>query len=133
MKAKGDGEPPDTEKGRRQAIAILVTLVGSIVIVAFLGGSTVPGMLMQLIVVGLLGMQLFRGAGWARWVLVAVAALTVVGNGWAAVQGAQAGGASWAINAALAAIYGWCGFFLAMSRSLAAFVADQRDKLQRQA
>ena len=133
MKAKGDGEPSDPDKGRRQAIAILVTLVGSIVIVALLGGSTVPGMLIQLIVIGLLGMQLFRGAGWARWVLVGIAALTVVGNVWAAVQGAQAGGASWAINAALAFIYGWCGFFLAMSRSLAAFVVSQREKLEQQA
>jgi len=132
VKAKADAEPPDTERGRRQTIAILVTLVGSIVIVALLGGSTLPAMLIQLIVIGLLGLQLFRGAAWARWVLVAIAALTVVGNGWAAAQGAQAGGASWAINAALAAIYAWCGFFLAVSRSLAAFVTAQREKVKSQ-
>ncbi|MCB9596765.1 MAG: hypothetical protein H6719_28845 [Sandaracinaceae bacterium] len=128
MQAKPEtpaGDPTVT-RGRQQAIAVLVTLGGSIVVVTFLGGSTLAAMLVQLVVLVLLGVQLFRGVGWARWVIAAMTGLGALGNGYVAATSLGADGIGWIVNVALAVIYAWCAFMLAMSSAVVAFMGAQR-------
>ncbi|MEZ4337039.1 MAG: hypothetical protein R3B82_10460 [Sandaracinaceae bacterium] len=124
-KREDDGDPTLT-RGRQQAIAVLVTLGGSIVVVALLGGSPLAGMAVQLIVLALLGMQLFRGVVWAKWVLAAMTGLAALGNGYMGVSSFGGDGSGWIVNAGLAVIYVWCAFMLAMSPAIQAFMSAQR-------
>ncbi len=135
MKAKNDaasdreeptGEAAELLRGRQQALAILVTLGGSIVTVAFLGGAPLRGMAVQLVVLVLLGVQLFRGTVWARWVLVALIALAAAGNVTMAVGSFSGEGGGWIVNVGLAAIYVWCTFVLALSPAVGSFMAARR-------
>jgi hypothetical protein len=127
VQAKREGEPdPTVARGRQQIVAILVTLGGSIVLVAFLGGSPLAGMLVQLFVLGLLAMQLFRGVPWARWVLCALTGLAALGNAWVGVQSLGADGTGWIVNAALLALYAFSAFMLAMSPAIREFESHQR-------
>ena len=135
MKAKDDsprdseaptGEAAEHLRGRQQALAVLVTLGGSIVTVAFLGGAPLGGMVVQLIVLVLLGVQLFRGTVWARWVLVAMVSLAAVGNATMAVGSFGGEGVGWIVNVGLAVIYAWCAFVLAFSPVVGAFMSAQR-------
>jgi len=130
--ARGGGEPeaPPPGRGRQQLVAVTVTLGGSIVLVAALGGSSLAAMVGQLFVIGLLTLQIFRGAPWARWVVVALALLVGAGNAVNAARLFGVDGSSWPINAGLAAVYAWCAFILAFSRPLASFVRQQRAKLR---
>lgn len=129
MRAKEQGDEgvdPQVTRGRQQAIAVLVTLGGSIVVVALLGGSPIAGMVVQLVVLGLLGMQLFRGVVWARWVIAAMTGLAAVGNAYMGVGSFGGDGAGWIVNAALGVIYAFCAFMLAMSPAIRAFMDAQR-------
>ena len=138
MEAKTDpsseepNEPPEVRRGRRQGLAIGVTLAGSIVIVAFLGGSSMPGMFVQLIVLLLLGVQISRGTGWARWVTVAMTVLAGVGNAYQGVISFGADGIGWGVNVGLAIIYLWCAVVLGLSSSLTAYMSAQRAERDRQ-
>lgn len=124
-KREDDGDPTRT-RGRQQAIAVLVTLGGSILVVALLGGSPIGGMLVQLIVLGLLGMQMFRGVVWARWVLAAMTGLGALGNAYMGVGSFGGDGSGWIVNAGLGIIYAFCAFMLAMSPAIKAFMDGQR-------
>jgi len=123
---EGPAEDPELVRGRQQSMAILVTLAGSVVTVAFLGGAPLSGMFIQLIVLALLGVQIFRGTPWARWVLAAMITLAAVGNGYNAVGSFGAEGIGWIVNGCLAAIYAWCAFMLAFSSAVTAFMLAQR-------
>ncbi|MBX3271263.1 MAG: hypothetical protein KF729_13435 [Sandaracinaceae bacterium] len=113
-------------RGRQQVLAVLVTLGGSIVVVALLGGSPLPAMIVQLVVLALLGYQTMRGVGWARWVLVALTGLAALGNGYAGLESYGADGIGWIVNASLAAIYLWCAAVLVLSEAVVAFQAAAR-------
>lgn len=113
------------DRGRRQAVAIAVTLVGAVVLAVILG-SPVGGAVMHLFLVALLLLQLFRGRAWARWILFGVAVLISVSNGYQGLAHLEAFGA--VPSLALAAIYAWCAAILAMSKPLDRFVRTQRLK-----
>ena len=120
---KGPASEPaggQAARGRQQVLAVLVTLGGSIVVVALLGGSPLPAMIVQLVVLALLGYQTMRGVAWARWVLVALTALAALGNGYAGLGSYGADGIGWIVNASLAAIYVWCAAVLVLSKAIVA-------------
>lgn len=110
------------DQGRRQTIAVAVTIVGAAIVTMLLGASIANG-LVHLFVLSLLLLQLFRGRGWARWILVAIAALAAIGN---AHQGfAHAGGRGMPAFV-LAGAYGWCAIVLALGRSIDRYLRVQR-------
>lgn len=111
------------ERGRRQAIAIAVTIVGAVLVTMALG-APITGGLMHLALAGLLLLQLFRGRGWARWILVGIAALTATGN---AYQGlTHFGVGRWVPSLALALTYAFCAAVLVLSKPLDRYLRAQR-------
>lgn len=114
-------------RGRQQLIAVAVTLIGSILLVFAMGGSG-AGVVTQMVVVGLLTLQMFRGAPWARWGVVALSVLVGVLNLANALRLLGVEGSSWPINLGLAVLYFWCAFILAFSPSVASFMRDRRVK-----
>jgi len=115
-------------RGRQQLIAVAVTLIGSIVLIFAMGGSTVGVLTIQLIVVSLLTLQMFCGAPWARFFVVAMTVLFGLGNLYNAVRLFSTEGSSWPINAGLSLLYLWCAFILFFSRPVGSFMRDQRVK-----
>lgn len=113
------------QRGRRQIIAVGVSLVGSVLLVFVLGGVPAATALLQVFVMGLLFLQIFRGRGWARWVLAAYVALAAVGNAYQGVAALRAGG-FWHVSLALAVVYAWCALVLALSGSVSRFLRAQR-------
>ena len=131
MQDQGEGgetpsSDPEVVRGRQQVIALIVSLGGSFLLITMVAGVPFLSVFGPLVVVGLLGMQIFRGTVWARWLLAAVTLLFAASNAWAAYLAASAGHSSWVLNAALTAIYLWCGFVLGLSRAIGAFQAMQR-------
>ncbi len=124
LRPRGVADATPMARGRRQAIAIAVTLLGSVVVVGLLGGTPVMGVVFQVAVLGLLVAQLFRGRAWARWVLVALVGLGAAANGYQAV--AHFGEGPWGLSLALALAFGWCAIVLALSPPLARYLRAQR-------
>jgi hypothetical protein len=116
---------PRAERGRRQALAVAVSLVGAVLVVALLGGSPLGAVAIQLFALGLLLMQLFRGRPWARWALVAPTGLGALANAAAGVEHAGTD-SPWMLSLGLAVIFGWSALVLAVSRPLASFLRGQR-------
>lgn len=119
---KGDAT---LDRGRRQAVAIAVTLVGAVVLAVILGWSMAMAAL-YLFANALLLLQLFRGRAWARWILFALTVLNAVAYGHFGSTHFEAAGS--VPSLALAAIYAWCAAILAMSKPLDRFVRTQRLK-----
>lgn len=114
------------EQGRRLVVAIAVSLIGSIVLLAALGMTVLNAVPIQLAVTGLLLFQIFRGRSWARWVLVAFTGLAAVGTVGPLVSAGQ-----WPpIPLALAAVYAACAAALAFSPSVARFM-EARQRAER--
>jgi len=115
---------PQLEKGRRLVVAISVSLIGSIVLLAALGMSELNAVPIQLAVTGLLLFQIFRGRAWARWVLVAFTGLAAAGT---LGQLASAGELP-PVAIALAVVYAGCAAALAFSPAVARFMQARRDQ-----
>ncbi|HJL15443.1 MAG TPA: hypothetical protein RMH99_07310 [Sandaracinaceae bacterium LLY-WYZ-13_1] len=119
-------EEPIVQRGRLQLVAVAVSLVGSVILVALLGGSPGAALVLQLAVIGLLVFQTWRGKAWARWTLVVLTAIGAGANGWQAIQLVGEGGAPWWMNGGLALIFAWSAGILALGRALRRFVEVQR-------
>jgi hypothetical protein len=119
-------EDPTVARGRLQLVAVAVSLIGSVILVAALGASASGAAVVQLAVIGLLLFQVFRGRGWARWLLVGLTGLGAAGNAWQAVRTFGAAGDPWLLSAGLAVIYGWCAAILAFGHALGRFLEARR-------
>ncbi len=121
--------PPEPDaalqRGRRQIVAVGVSLVGSVLLVFVLGGAPAMAAVLQVVLMALLLLQVMRGRAWARWVLVAYVGLAAAGNAYQGVSSLR-GDAPWEISLALAAVYAWCALVLALSGSVSRFVRAQR-------
>lgn len=114
---------PTVEKGRRLVVAIAVSLIGSIVLLAALGMTGLREVPIQLAVTGLVLFQVFRGRSWARWVLVALTGLAAVGTFGQLASSGQFP----PVPLALAAVYAACALALTFSPAIARFLeARQR-------
>ena len=125
VETRGD-EPPELARGRQQLVAIVVTLGGSIALVAAVGGLPLGTAAVELAIFGLIAVQLFRGAQWARWTVVVLTLLTAAGNGYNAAR-IFGDDPSWILNAGLAATYLFCAFILVFSAPLVAFMRARRE------
>lgn len=112
------------ERGKMQLVAVAVSLVGSVVLVGALGGSSSSAFLVQLAVTGLLLFQVFRARSWARWVLVGLTALAAIGNAAQAFGTLDAAGNVGLLSVGLALIYAWCVAILAFSRPVKAYFVE---------
>lgn len=124
-----DAEPEDPEvaRGRRQASAVAVSLIGSILVTVVLGLTPLVSALLSLVINGLLLVSVFGGRAWARWVLAALTGLGAAANAWMGAGSFGAEGAPWMLSFGFAGIYAWCAFVLAFSRPLGAFVNARRE------
>jgi hypothetical protein len=93
-----DGDHADTytESGRRIVLCIALATIGISVVVIGLyvsanGLATLPPRLVRLALTVILGIFLYRGAVWARWVAVALYGLGSVGSIGVAVPLSSAG------------------------------------------
>jgi hypothetical protein len=114
------------ERGRRQAVAVAVTVIGAMVLPATLGATPLGALMMQLVLFGLLFVQLFRGRAWARWIVVALTGLVAVAH--AAAAAGFGPEQPRGLSIAFAILFGWSALVLALSRHVARFVRDQRAK-----
>ena len=126
-KDEGEALPPDVARGRQQVRATLVTLGGSFVLGAFLGGVPFATLIVWLVVLALLGMQMFRGVKWARYLLAALTGILAASNGYQLVISLGGDGAGYILNGALVLVYVWVAFMLVMSDAIAAFTTHQRE------
>ena len=118
-------DPARFARGRQQVMAVAVSLLGSVVLLAVVGAIPIGPTVGQLVVLALLLAQVYRGTAWARWLTAGLAALVGVGNAASAWTQLDGDGV-WALNACLAGVYLWCAFILALSRAVDAFLRDQR-------
>jgi hypothetical protein len=105
--------------------AAAVSVIGANVLLFFLGGMPGSGLAMQLVVFGLLFMQLFRGRAWARWIVVALTGLTSTANA-AAALGLMGPGHPQLLSAGFAIVFGACALVLALNKRVAHFLRVQR-------
>ncbi len=121
-RAKDEG----VERGRKQAVAIAVSVLVALVILALLTGQllAVP---LQVFVFGMLFMQLFRGRAWARWALVVLTGIVAVSHAGAAF-GIVASGQPVLLSGAVAISFAWSALILALSPPLARYLRAQRAK-----
>lgn len=124
---EGAPEDPEVARGRRQAVAVAVSLIGSIAVTAALGLTPLATAAMSLVINALLLFSLFGGRGWARWALAALTALAAAANAWMGASRVGVEGAPWMLSMGLAGIYAWCAFVLALSRPLRAFLLARRE------
>jgi hypothetical protein len=120
--ARGDAV---TERGRRQVTAVAVSLVGAVLLVGLLGSVPFGPMMIQLVVLGLLLMQVFRGRGWARWLLAVVSGVAAVGNAAAAIS-ALSTGSPLPLSLPLALVFAWSTGALVLSPSVSRFIRAAR-------
>lgn len=113
------------ERGRRQLTAVGVSLVGAVVLVAMLGGITFGQMVAQLVVTGLVLLQVFRGRGWARWVLAVLTGIGAIGNGLEAFR-ALGTEQPLTLSLPLALVFAWSTGVLVLSQPVQRFVRAQK-------
>lgn len=125
--AAPEGEDPEVARGRRQTIAVAVSLIGSIAVTVALGLTPIGTALLSLVINGLLLLSLFGGRSWARWALAALTGLGAAANAWMGATSFGVEGAPWMLSMGLAGIYSWCAFVLALSRPVGAFLSARRE------
>jgi hypothetical protein len=118
-------EDPIAERGRRQAVAVGVSVIGAVVLLAALGATPLSALMMQLLLFGLLFLQLFRGRGWARWTLVALTGFGALAYG-AAAAGAMGPEHPLLLSIGFAVVFGWSALVLALSRHVRRFAEVAR-------
>lgn len=118
--------PPEVMRGRQQVLATMVTLGGSFALATFLGGMPLVGLLTYGFVLGLLGLQIFRGVAWARYVLSLFCLYLAGVNVYGLVVSLGGDGSGYIVNGALGVVYLWCAFMLAMSKAIGAYTDAQR-------
>lgn len=119
-------EDQGVKRGRGQAVAVAFTVLGALVVLGMLSGQ-LAGLPIQLLVFGLLLVQLFRGRAWARWGLVILTGIVALAHG-AAALGLTASGQPMMLSIAIALVFAWCAFVLALSPPLAGYLRAQRAK-----
>lgn len=115
-------------RGRQQAVAVSVSLIGSVGLMLVLGMLPARHALPEAIVLGLLSYQILRGAPWARWVLAALTAWLTWGAAAIAWQEVQSDRGGWVIGVGLALVYGWCTLVLVLSAPLANYMRVARTR-----
>lgn len=113
-----------TDRGRRQVMAVAVSLGGAVVLLASIGAAGGQGFVMHAMAIGLLLVQIFRGRGWARWFLVVLTAASGLSNGLQAVQRFGEDGSY--VSLGLALVFLWSAGVLALSKPVARFLRAQR-------
>lgn len=120
-------EPPKPrERGTRQVRAVMISLIGSVLLAALLGGTPLMGAIFWVSVLGFLWLSMTRGRSWARWVTVALTTLLTLGNGYQAFLIFGDGSWDWVTNAGVVVVLVWCIFVLALSPEVNAYLAAQR-------
>ena len=120
-------EDASGERGRRQAVAVAVSVVGAVLLLGALGATPLSALMMQLLLFGLLFMQLFRGRGWARWTLVALTGFGALAYG-AAAAGAMGPEHPRLLSIGFAVVFGWSALVLALSRHVRRFAELARTR-----
>jgi hypothetical protein len=122
-----DGPIEDTsaERGRRQAVAVGVSVIGAVLLLAVLGATPLSALMMQLLLFGLLFLQLFRGRGWARWTLVALTGFGALAYA-AAAAGVLGPEHPRLLAIGFAVVFGWSALVLASSRHVRRFIDAER-------
>jgi hypothetical protein len=113
-------EDASAERGRRQAVAVGVSVVGAVLLLGALGATPLGALMMQLLLFGLLFLQLFRGRGWARWTLAALTGFAALAYG-AAAAGAMGPDHPRLLSSGFAVVFGWSALVLALSRHVRRF------------
>lgn len=114
----------DVERGRRQVMAAAVTLGGALMLLAVLGASTGRGVFLQGFAIGLLLLQVFRGRGWARWLLAVMSGLLGLSYGLAGLQ--DLGSPPSLMSLLVSVILAWTAGVLALSKPVARFLTAAR-------
>jgi len=104
--------PSPADLGARQVRAVMVSVVGSVVLAALMGGTDLFGALFWIAGLAFLWLSMSKGRGWARWVVIGFITLLGVGNAVHAVE--LLGGETLA-------------FVLVMSPKVTAYLADRRE------
>jgi 4-hydroxybenzoate polyprenyltransferase len=120
-------EDASDERGRRQAVAVGVSVVGAVLLLAALGATPLSALMMQLLLFGLLFMQLFRGRAWARWTLVALTGFGALAYGAAAAGAMGPEHPRW-LSIGFAVVFGWSALVLALSRHVRRFAELARTR-----
>ncbi len=120
------GAEPSADQGGKQVRAVMISLIGLVVLAAVLGGTPLMGAIFWAGVFVFLWLSINAGRGWARWVVIGLAAILAAGNGWQAAQLFGADGLEWTINVGQIVVLGWCAFVLALSPKVQAFLAARR-------
>lgn len=125
-RAERRGGDARIDTGRQETLAVAASLMLAAPIFMLMGKPTAFGMAVSCSFLALIIVQLVRGRGWARWLLVAVSGAYAVSSAHAAFSAASGRGMPSWVAIALAAVFAVNALVLALRRPVALYLRTQR-------